>query len=65
MVLDESGFSKGFGFIRFSNEVEQQTAMTTMNGMAGLGGKPIKVGRSIHLEQKLIGTGRNFRRLML
>ena len=43
VVLDESGGSKGFGFIRFGNETEQQTALTTMQGIAGLGGKPIKV----------------------
>ena len=48
MVLDESGFSKGFGFIRFNNEVEQQTAMTSMNGMSGLGGKPIKVSVAVN-----------------
>lgn len=43
VVLDDSGFSKGFGFIRFGNEQEQQTAMTSMMGVSGLGGKPIKV----------------------
>lgn len=48
VVLDENGFSKGFGFIRFSNEVEQQTAMTSMNGMSGLGGKPIKVSVAVN-----------------
>merc|ERR1712004_165148 len=48
VVLDESGFSKGFGFIRFNNEVEQQTAMTSMNGMSGLGGKPIKVSVAVN-----------------
>lgn len=48
VVLDDNGFSKGFGFIRFSNEVEQQTAMTSMNGMAGLGGKPIKVSVAVN-----------------
>lgn len=47
-MLDENGFSKGFGFIRFSNEVEQQTAMSGMNGMAGLGGKPIKVSVAVN-----------------
>jgi len=43
VILDERGLSRGYGFIRFNNEVEQQTAMTSMNGMSGLGGKPIKV----------------------
>jgi RNA recognition motif-containing protein len=41
--LDETGTSKGFGFIRFGNEIEQQTALTSMQGITGLGAKPIKV----------------------
>jgi len=47
VVLDDSGFSKGFGFIRFGNEQEQQTAMTSMMGVSGLGGKPIKVSIAV------------------
>ena len=45
-MLDDSGFSKGFGFIRFNNETEQQTALTRMQGVSGLGGKPLKVDTS-------------------
>ena len=48
MILDERGLSRGYGFIRFNNEVEQQTAMTSMNGMSGLGGKPIKVSVALN-----------------
>jgi RNA recognition motif-containing protein len=51
VVLDESGFSKGFGFIRFGNEQEQQTAMTSMMGVAGLGGKPIKVSIAVQKDK--------------
>lgn len=47
VVLDQSGFSKGYGFIRFGNEEEQQTALTSMQGVAGLGAKPIKVSLAI------------------
>lgn len=47
VVLDDSGFSKGFGFIRFSNETEQQTALTSMMGVGGLGGKPLKVSLAV------------------
>jgi len=47
VVLDETGTSKGFGFIRFGNETEQQTALTTMQGIAGLGAKPIKVSIAV------------------
>ena len=46
VVLDESGTSKGFGFIRFGNETEQQTALTAMQVVSGLGMKQIKVGRN-------------------
>jgi len=48
VILDERGLSRGYGFIRFNNEVEQQTAMTSMNGMSGLGGKPIKVSVAVN-----------------
>ena len=46
-MLDGSGFSKGYGFIRFGNEQEQQTALISMMGISGLGGKPIKVSFKI------------------
>ena len=55
VVLDETGASKGFGFIRFGNETEQQTALTTMQGISGLGDKPIKVSQSYN------PTGKNGR----
>ena len=48
VILDERGLSRGYGFIRFNNEVEQQTAMTSMNGMSGLGGRPIKVSVAVN-----------------
>jgi len=47
VVLDEMGTSKGFGFIRFGNETEQTTALSTMQGIAGLGSKPIKVSIAV------------------
>lgn len=43
VVLDESGFSKGYGFVRFGSEQEQQHALGCMTGEMGLGSKPIKV----------------------
>ena len=52
MVLDDTGCSKGFGFIRFNNETEQQTALTSMMGVSGLGGKPLKV--RIHCKYQLV-----------
>ena len=43
VVLDNNGFSKGYGFIRFGDEKEQQTALASMMGVSGLGAKPIRV----------------------
>ena len=42
-MLDESGFSKGYGFVRFGSDAEQQHALGSMTGEMGLGSKPIKV----------------------
>jgi len=47
IVLDEAGASKGFGFVRFNNETEQQTALHTMQGISGLGSRPIKVSIAV------------------
>jgi len=47
VVLDQSGYSKGYGFIKFTNEQEQQTALSSMQGVGGLGAKPIRVNRSL------------------
>lgn len=43
VVMDQSGKSKGFGFIRFSEESDQQRALIEMQHMTGLGRRPIKV----------------------
>ena len=43
VVLDNAGYSKGYGFIRFGNEEEQKHCLNNMNGFPGLGSKPIKV----------------------
>ena len=51
VVLDTAGFSKGYGFIRFGCEKEQQTALASMMGASGLGMKPIRV--SLYKNQTL------------
>jgi hypothetical protein len=43
VVLDESGFSKGYGFVRLASGAEQRHALAGMTGVMGLGSKPIKV----------------------
>ena len=45
VIRDVRGTSKGIGFIRFENELELQSALSTMQGIPGLGTKNIKVGR--------------------
>jgi len=47
VVLDTTGYSKGYGFIRFLEEREQQGALTNMMGASGLGTKPIKVSMAV------------------
>jgi len=47
VVLDATGYSKGYGFIRFLEEREQQGALTNMMGASGLGTKPIKVSMAV------------------
>lgn len=43
VVLDASGRSRGYGFVRFTEEYEQQQALLQMQNYTGLGGKPIRV----------------------
>ncbi|XP_033737142.1 uncharacterized protein LOC117325196 isoform X29 [Pecten maximus] len=43
VVLENSGRSKGYGFVRFSEETDQQRALIEMQHMTGIGSKPIRV----------------------
>lgn len=43
VILDGSGFSKGYGFVRFGLEDEHWTALHRMSGYVGLGTKPLKI----------------------
>lgn len=55
VVLDATGCSKGYGFIRFGNESEQQSALYSMTGTPGLGSKPLKVNKvSLQAKNKLM-----------
>jgi len=45
--LDSSGFSKGYGFVRFANEEEQKNSLITMNGYRGLGTKSLKICNAV------------------
>lgn len=45
--MDNSGFSKGYGFVRFGSEDEQKDALITMNGYVGLGTKALKICNAV------------------
>lgn len=54
VVLDQSGASKGFGFVRFTNEDEYQKALVGMQNARHIGSKPIRV--SIATPKRSIGV---------
>lgn len=41
--MDDSGFSRGYGFVKFGLEEEQKSALNEMNGYLGLGSKALKI----------------------
>uniref|UniRef100_A0A1B0GH78 tRNA selenocysteine-associated protein 1 n=1 Tax=Lutzomyia longipalpis TaxID=7200 RepID=A0A1B0GH78_LUTLO len=47
VILDSSGFSKGYGFVRFGLEEEQKNALYEMNGYIGLGSRPLKICNAV------------------
>lgn len=47
VILDNSGFSKGYGFVRFANEEEQKDSLVTMNGYRGLGTRSLKICNAV------------------
>lgn len=47
VILDSSGFSKGYGFVRFGIEDEQKAALYEMNGYIGLGSKALKICNAV------------------
>lgn len=59
VILDASGFSKGFGFLRFGSEDEQKHCLQHMNGYKGLGSKPLKISNAIPKAQRTQTNGQN------
>lgn len=43
VIMDDSGFSRGYGFVKFGLEEEQKNALYEMNGYVGLGSKALKI----------------------
>lgn len=48
VILDETGFCKGYGFVKFGAEDEQAKALYEMNGFTGLGAKPLRVSNAVN-----------------
>lgn len=57
VVMDATGYPKGYGFVRFLDEREQQSALANMQGASGLGAKPIKVSNAIPKGPRAEGGG--------
>ncbi|XP_056630739.1 tRNA selenocysteine 1-associated protein 1 [Diorhabda sublineata] len=47
VILDSSGFSKGYGFVRFGSDEEMKDSLSTMNGYIGLGTKALKICNAV------------------
>jgi len=43
VVLDSNGKSRGYGFVRFASETDQQTALIEMQGYSGVNKKPLRI----------------------
>ncbi|KAJ8717188.1 hypothetical protein PYW08_005587 [Mythimna loreyi] len=56
VILDSSGYTKGYGFVRFGNEEEQRNALYAMNGYTGLGSKPLKICTAVPKPKCTIGS---------
>ncbi|KAJ8673112.1 hypothetical protein QAD02_004374 [Eretmocerus hayati] len=47
VILDSSGFSRGYGFVRFALEDEQKDSLISMSGYRGLGTRPLKICNAV------------------
>lgn len=56
VILDNSGFSKGYGFVRFGSEDEQKDSLVSMNGYVGLGTKALKICNAVPKPKGALGT---------
>ncbi|KAB0803483.1 hypothetical protein PPYR_00453 [Photinus pyralis] len=59
VILDNSGFSKGYGFVRFGSEEEMKDALMNMNGFVGLGSKALKICNAVPKPKGAITTTGN------
>ncbi|XP_044763247.1 tRNA selenocysteine 1-associated protein 1-like [Coccinella septempunctata] len=47
VILDNSGYSKGYGFVRFGSEDEMKNSLIYMNGFVGLGTRALKICNAV------------------
>lgn len=59
VILDSSGFSKGYGFVRFGLEEEQKSALYEMNGYIGLGTKPLKICNAVPKPKTILNSAQD------
>ena len=52
VIEDEGGVSKGYGFVRFTDERERDAAIARLDGTTGLGKKPIAVKLALAPRQR-------------
>ncbi|XP_035287001.1 tRNA selenocysteine 1-associated protein 1-like isoform X1 [Anguilla rostrata] len=52
VVTDPSGISRGYGFVKFTDEKEQSKALEECQNATGLGGKPIRISIAINKSNK-------------
>ncbi|XP_019865111.1 tRNA selenocysteine 1-associated protein 1 [Aethina tumida] len=57
VILDNSGYSKGYGFVRFGSEDEMKDSLTNMNGYIGLGSKALKICNAVPKPKGATTTG--------
>jgi len=43
VVMDSDGKSRGYGFVRFTSETDQQMALIEMQGYSGANKKPLRI----------------------
>uniref|UniRef100_H2PYH3 tRNA selenocysteine 1-associated protein 1 n=1 Tax=Pan troglodytes TaxID=9598 RepID=H2PYH3_PANTR len=60
VVLDQTGVSKGYGFVKFTDELEQKRALTECQGAVGLGSKPVRLSVAIPKLQQYYQQYQNY-----
>jgi len=54
VVLDSNGKSRGYGFVRFATETDQQSALIEMQGYTRVNRKPLRI--SLATPKRLVSS---------